>query len=391
MQFVRSFFKRITDDLKQKKLIPLKVLFFVHASTLFVLYPYLTIHMRELGINVEETAIMSAVTPVVSIVMPPLAGMLADKIGNFRLLLALSSVLGGASALLLLAVPVGRLTVTFPPAAELLATCGGGGGGGGLRLRHMTDYPCTPRHPYAYDLNLTILTCGFICELPDNLTPDEAAAIARSQSYDVRIQAEEARQRLVYRHSVAHPAPRPARPARDQSTSRIMTNDPYVNISISRLSDRELFFPAPRLYQMECSGSAGNVTCSFGSDDILDTDDVKADAKFRVRISHEPAEVTDVREYAVQAISPLNSTKFEDYNGSDSVMCQNYFDAGLSGGATVRAGGRHLRCSPACAAAAPRAALCDNPQQQLELDPSFTFWAYLAIGGRMARLPANRR
>lgn len=27
---------------------------------------------------------MSAVTPVISIVMPPLAGMLADKIGNFR-------------------------------------------------------------------------------------------------------------------------------------------------------------------------------------------------------------------------------------------------------------------------------------------------------------------
>lgn len=49
-----------------------------------MLYPYLTIHMRELGINVEETAIMSAVTPVVSIVMPPLAGMLADKMGNFR-------------------------------------------------------------------------------------------------------------------------------------------------------------------------------------------------------------------------------------------------------------------------------------------------------------------
>ncbi|GBP83972.1 hypothetical protein EVAR_46602_1 [Eumeta japonica] len=84
MQFLRLFFKRIIDDLKQKKLIPLKILFFVHASTLFVLYPYLTIHMRELGIDVEETAVMSAVTPVVSIVMPPLAGMLADKIGNFR-------------------------------------------------------------------------------------------------------------------------------------------------------------------------------------------------------------------------------------------------------------------------------------------------------------------
>lgn len=40
--------------------------------------------MRELGINVEETAIMSAVTPVVSILMPPIAGIVADKLGNFK-------------------------------------------------------------------------------------------------------------------------------------------------------------------------------------------------------------------------------------------------------------------------------------------------------------------
>jgi nitrate/nitrite transporter NarK len=33
---------------------------------------------------VEETAIMSAVLPIVAIVMPPLAGMVADRIGNFR-------------------------------------------------------------------------------------------------------------------------------------------------------------------------------------------------------------------------------------------------------------------------------------------------------------------
>ena len=55
-------------------------------AALLVLYPYLTIHMRELGINVEETAIMSSVTPVVGILMPPLAGLLADKIGNFKVL-----------------------------------------------------------------------------------------------------------------------------------------------------------------------------------------------------------------------------------------------------------------------------------------------------------------
>lgn len=68
-----------------------------------------------------------------------------------QLLLALSSVLGGASALLLLAVPVGRLTVTFPPAAEVLARCDGSR----LLLQHMRDQPCTPLHPFAYDVDLT--------------------------------------------------------------------------------------------------------------------------------------------------------------------------------------------------------------------------------------------
>lgn len=64
---------------------------YVHVAALFVLYPYLTIHMRELGINVEETAIMSAVTPVVAIVMPPVAGMVADRIGNFRVRLGVAT------------------------------------------------------------------------------------------------------------------------------------------------------------------------------------------------------------------------------------------------------------------------------------------------------------
>lgn len=53
---------------------------------IFIVYPYLTIHMRELGINVEETAIMSGITPVVSILMPPIAGLIADKIGNYKVI-----------------------------------------------------------------------------------------------------------------------------------------------------------------------------------------------------------------------------------------------------------------------------------------------------------------
>ncbi|KAL1123137.1 hypothetical protein AAG570_002225 [Ranatra chinensis] len=126
MFFLGHFFDRISSDFRQKELLPLKLLFFVHSSTLYVLYPYLTIHMRELGINVEETAIMSAVTPVVAIVMPPLAGLIADRIGNFKVILSLFSALGGAVSLLLLMVPVGRVVITYPQRTLLQLACNNG-------------------------------------------------------------------------------------------------------------------------------------------------------------------------------------------------------------------------------------------------------------------------
>ncbi|KAI5635584.1 MFS_1 like family domain-containing protein [Phthorimaea operculella] len=378
MQFIKSFFKRITDDLKQKKLIPLKILFFVHASTLFVLYPYLTIHMRELGINVEETAIMSAVTPVVSIVMPPLAGMLADKIGNFRCLLALSSVLGGMSALLLLAVPVGRITVTFPPAVELLATCNGSS----LTLRHVHDYPCAPLHPYSYDVNLTVLSCGFVCELPNDLPPEDAETIVHSHSYDVHLDSPRDSQHLVFRHTVSSAFTQTMAPKKDQSTSRIMTNDPNFNTTVSRISASEVFFPAPQLYQLECSRKSSNGSCLFGRADFMThLEERGSETSYRVRISHDVTRtLADVDGYWVRAVAAANTSVYDDdYDGVDSVTCDdNFSSAGAK--ARVSANGLKLkRCSAACAGVVPRKQLCENQQQQIEIDPSLTFWAYLAL------------
>lgn len=49
-------------------------------------------------------------------------------------------------------------------------------------------------------------------------------------------------------------------------------------------------------------------------------------------------------------------------------------------GVRVVSGTRRLSaCVAACAASVPRRAICDNKQQQIELDPVFTFWCYLAV------------
>lgn len=378
MKFVRSFFKRITDDLKQKKLIPLKILFFVHASTLFVLYPYLTIHMRELGINVEETAIMSAVTPVVAIVLPPLAGMLADKIGNFRLLLALSSALGGASALLLLAVPVGRITVTFPPAVELLASCDGGA----LRLRHVHDYPCRPLHPYAYDVNLTTLSCGFVCDLPPEMIKNQTDEMLHMHSYVIQLQSPVSSQQLVYRHTVSSFL-KPMAPKKDKSTTRILTNDPLFNTTATLVPPEQIFFPAPQLYKMECSHDSQNASCYFAWDSLVsEQKKVNDESNFRIRISDDAQQAElDARKYTVKAITAWESQSefVKDVSDIESTICVDSLSKGSSG-VSVRAGALHFpSCAAACAAAAPRSSLCENTQQQKDIDPAFTFWAYLAV------------
>lgn len=94
-------------DLKLKQLIPIKILFFVISAgksiiyfslsylnglTLFlccftaigVILPYMTLHMRSLGITVEEIGIIYGIVPFAAILAPSAMGMIADKIGNFK-------------------------------------------------------------------------------------------------------------------------------------------------------------------------------------------------------------------------------------------------------------------------------------------------------------------
>ena len=48
---------------------------------------------------------MNSAVPVVDVVGPPIAGIVADKIGNFRVFMSVVTFLNGVASLFLLAVP----------------------------------------------------------------------------------------------------------------------------------------------------------------------------------------------------------------------------------------------------------------------------------------------
>ena len=102
---LKSGLRWIWEDIRKPELIWVKVIFLFQSASLVTLYPYLTVHMRSLGFSIEDTAIVNGVVPLADIFGPPAAGLLADKMGNFRVFMGVVALLHGASSLLLLAVP----------------------------------------------------------------------------------------------------------------------------------------------------------------------------------------------------------------------------------------------------------------------------------------------
>ncbi|OWA53815.1 hypothetical protein BV898_18237 [Hypsibius exemplaris] len=88
------------------KLVPLKLLMLLVYGAMAALYPFLTLHMRAIGLSWTEIAIISAIVPFVSCLGPPLGGALADRIGNYKITFIGFNVFSiSVHLLMLLAVP----------------------------------------------------------------------------------------------------------------------------------------------------------------------------------------------------------------------------------------------------------------------------------------------
>ncbi|KAK4306271.1 hypothetical protein Pmani_021893 [Petrolisthes manimaculis] len=105
---------RVLADLKRKEFAALKILFFLLIGAMMSLFPFLTLQARSLGITERELSILFALSPIVAIIGPPLTGIIADRIGNFKILLSVLMGLSGVVSLGYLAVPEARRVVPLP-------------------------------------------------------------------------------------------------------------------------------------------------------------------------------------------------------------------------------------------------------------------------------------
>merc|ERR1711997_1110057 len=97
-----------------KKLFPLKLTLFFFSASAFSILPYLTIHMKDIGIKVEHIALMYAILPFTIFLAPPLVGFMADKLGSYTRVLILTLLGSGIFHTVLLFLPSVYEVVIYP-------------------------------------------------------------------------------------------------------------------------------------------------------------------------------------------------------------------------------------------------------------------------------------
>ncbi|KAK2582249.1 hypothetical protein KPH14_004595 [Odynerus spinipes] len=389
MMLIKSFFRRITKDFQHKELLPLKLIFFVQASTLYVLYPYLTIHMRELGINVEETAIMSAVTPIAAIVMPPLAGMFADRVGNFRILLSFFSSLGGVAALLLLLVPIGRVTVEFPERVIMDVSCSGNTGE--LMYSMSQNHPCETR--LESEIATRIESCGYACQV-DAYNDTDSQALLSSRLYTIMSYDSRTGVNDSFKYTAAQSdIPRDIGQTQDMRLNRKLKNNEFFKTSVRRLSQSNYFFPTNPLYEFTCTPSSdnGNQTiCTFG--EFVDPSKEKNHRSmsrqlYLSKLKKLDATEEDIEEqqqrYVVEKMSwdgeTFETTSCQNSNTDDQTIVVNVplFDYTQSPEPYKVLS--FESCTKKCIVTMPRKEVCSNMNMEVEYNVKLTFWLYLVI------------
>lgn len=134
-----AWFVRFKKDFTKKEFAPIKLLFFLIYGASMAMFPFLTLQARSLGITEKELGIVYAFTPVIAIIGPPLTGMIADKIGNFKVFLSFTMAASGGAALVFSAVPAARIHHALPEVLPYTVTCGGSEGS---RLALQEPFQC---------------------------------------------------------------------------------------------------------------------------------------------------------------------------------------------------------------------------------------------------------
>lgn len=294
----------------------------------------------------------------------------------FQILLAAFSVVGGCSALLLLLVPVGRITLTFPEKVVLGVSCE-------INtppvLSYYQEYPCIPlSRDKLFNAEIKIESCGFACHsvLNENYT-NQIMDTSRYETliYDAESNITHNNTFLLTEADIHQPEPI----SKSRNHKTIKNNMRYTT-SIRKLSKSSFYFPFNSLYNFSCDiKNKTSVSCIFGNQEKIN-EFRKIKSPLNVGLTFLEMKQNDYEE-----ARQLFSVQYVDNKYSNIICNQNnsFSSKRVSVVIPITLNDTKIKhldlssCSPRCIATAPRKQICSNPKTTVELDMKVTFWTYL--------------
>ncbi|KAF2361588.1 Major facilitator superfamily associated domain [Trinorchestia longiramus] len=125
--------ERKNKECINRKLIVPKILLMTFYGALGCLLPFLTLHMKHLGMTHEEITWINSVLPITSLWGPAVSGYLADRSGKHKAITIIAMILAAVFHMLLLFVPPCERIEPYPPPLQFW--CGTAGS-------HLAVAPC---------------------------------------------------------------------------------------------------------------------------------------------------------------------------------------------------------------------------------------------------------
>lgn len=292
-------------------------------------------------------------------------------------MLALFSAIGGASALLLLLVPVGRVTITYPDKVVFGMACNPGNP---LSLTLYQQHPCTPIEAQN-ETNLQVESCGFACHAV--LAENQSNAVLKTRTYGLHLYNLEKNQSHIYTYTLTeHDIHIPDIISETLNHKTLKNNDRFTT-SIRQLSKNSYYFPATSLFNFSCDiGKNSPINCAFNLRSSFDRFQQRLGRNFKAYLR--PIEVNSddetekVQFYDLILKKERNTTCLEGFvqNGQHvsvdiPIYAENTTDVI-----------KHLElgsCATRCLLTAKRKNVCSNDNIVIEMDMQLTFWSYLVI------------
>eukprot|EP00096_Caligus_rogercresseyi_P011757 TRINITY_DN4734_c0_g1_i1.p1 TRINITY_DN4734_c0_g1~~TRINITY_DN4734_c0_g1_i1.p1 ORF type:complete len:792 (-),score=179.13 TRINITY_DN4734_c0_g1_i1:362-2737(-) len=388
---ITSLLSWVCKDFTLKHLIWIKLIFFFQSASMTVLYPYLNLHMKSLGLSVLEASVINAIVPILFIFTPPLANFLHDRLGSFRVLLAVLTALGGCVSLLLLIIPVGRDVRPYPEYLEWGLSCGKADHRArfqkmmiqGFRKDQCESHLPPPEEKSFLLNNITFTPgpCGYLCPTRASLRvkprfneykviwPNRGGGFGISEIVDIVKLEDSPPEARIY-------------------------HEPEI-------IDNNIFFPMNWTFHLSCDRIRPN-DCVFNPHPrLLEGRNDPSESTYNIQLRPQRNQFEAQGPlYEIASIWPPTSRRpvTSAVNcGAKEVMAQvvttvetNTLPATFKSAPPppTLVDTRFSGCGLHCLVRIPRAKLCSNTQKNDVRDPALTFWSYLLVRTTLGVLTA---